>query len=185
LYVWKTSHPGDNSPIFAVVVVINMAICVITTLGIAISAVAITIPCSLGTTAAINVLVTISLFCYFDHPLVYFWLLPAYMASYAIIPKIIGGRIFSDSLARMAFILLIFFSIPVGFHQQLTEPGIDPTCKFVQVVLTFMVVIPTLMTAFSLFATFEVTGRKKGYKGLFGWLRHLPWKDVRFLAPFI
>src|SRR5690625_6154853 len=48
-----------------------------------------------------------------------------------------------------------------------------------------MVVIPTLMTAFSLFATFEVTGRKKGYKGLFGWLRHLPWKDVRFLAPFI
>src|SRR5699024_1484756 len=24
-----------------------------------------------------------------------------------------------------------------------------------------------------------------GYKGLFGWLRHLPWKDVRFLAPFI
>src|SRR5699024_6465619 len=39
--------------------------------------------------------------------------------------------------------------------------------------------------AFSIFATFEVTGRKKGYKGLFGWLRHLPWKDVRFLAPFL
>src|SRR5690625_4008717 len=100
-------------------------------------------------------------------------------------PKIIGGKMFSDSLARLAFILLLFFSIPVGFHHQLTEPGIDPTWKFIQVVLTFMVVIPSLMTAFSIFATFEITGRKKGFGGLFGWLRHLPWKDVRFLAPFI
>src|SRR5690625_2883543 len=166
-------------------VVINMAMWVIASLGVAISVVALIIPWSLGMTATINVLVTRTLFWYFGHPLVYFWLLPAYMAWYAIIPKIIGGRIFSDSLARMAFILLIFFSIPVGFHHQLTEPGIDPTWKFVQVVLTFMVVIPTLMTAFSLFATFEVTGRKKGYKGLFGWLRHLPWKDVRFVASFI
>src|SRR5699024_11269984 len=119
---------------------------------------------SLDMQETINVLVIWSLFWYFVHQLVYLWLLPAYLAWYAIIPKIICGRIFSDSLARMAFILLIFFSIPVGFHHQLTEPGIDPTWKFVQVVLTFMVVIPTLMTAFSLFATFEVTGRKKGYK---------------------
>lgn len=185
LYVWKKAHPGEKSPLFAFMVVINMAMWVIASLGVAISVVALIIPWSLGMTATINVLVTRTLFWYFGHPLVYFWLLPAYMAWYAIIPKIIGGRIFSDSLARMAFILLIFFSIPVGFHHQLTEPGIDPTWKFVQVVLTFMVVIPTLMTAFSLFATFEVTGRKKGYKGLFGWLRHLPWKDVRFLAPFI
>jgi heme/copper-type cytochrome/quinol oxidase subunit 1 len=41
------------------------------------------------------------------------------------------------------------------------------------------------MTAFSIFATFEETGRRKGYKSLFGWFKKLPWKDVRFLAPFI
>ena len=107
------------------------------------------------------------------------------MAWYVIIPKIIGGKLFSDALARMAFILLLMFSIPVGFHHQLTEPGIDPTWKFIQVVLTFMVIIPSLMTAFSIFATFETTGRRKGYKSLFGWFKKLPWKDVRFLAPFI
>src|SRR5699024_2259443 len=43
----------------------------------------------------------------------------------------------------------------------------------------------SLMTAFTMFATFERTGRKKGAKGLFGWVQMLPWKDVRFLAPFI
>ncbi|WP_252502327.1 b(o/a)3-type cytochrome-c oxidase subunit 1 [Sporosarcina sp. Marseille-Q4943] len=185
LYVWKKANPGQKSPLLAFMVVINMAMWFIASLGVASSVLIQFIPWSLGYAATINVLLSRTLFWYFGHPLVYFWLLPAYMAWYAIIPKIIGGKLFSDSLARMSFILLLMFSIPVGFHHQLTEPGIDPTWKFIQVVLTFMVVIPTLMTAFSIFATFEITGRRKGHKGLFGWFKHLPWKDVRFLAPFI
>jgi cytochrome c oxidase subunit 1 len=185
VYKWKKEHPGEKTPLLAFMVVINMAMWFIASLGVAVAVLVQFIPWSLGYAETINVLVSRTLFWYFGHPLVYFWLLPAYMAWYAIIPKIIGGKIFSDSLARLAFVLLLFFSIPVGFHHQLTEPGIDPTWKFIQVVLTFMVVIPSLMTAFSMFATFEITGRKKGFGGLFGWLKHLPWKDVRFLAPFI
>jgi cytochrome c oxidase subunit 1 len=185
VYKWKKEHPGEKTPLLAFMVVINFTMWVVASLGVAAAVLVQFIPWSLGYAETINVLVSRTLFWYFGHPLVYFWLLPAYMAWYAIIPKIIGGKIFSDSLARLAFVLLLFFSIPVGFHHQLTEPGIDPTWKFIQVVLTFMVVIPSLMTAFSIFATFEITGRKKGYGGLFGWLKHLPWKDVRFLAPFI
>ncbi|MFU0791664.1 MAG: cbb3-type cytochrome c oxidase subunit I [Virgibacillus proomii] len=166
-------------------VTINMIMWIIASLGVATSVLVQFIPWSLGYAETINVLVSRTLFWYFGHPLVYFWLLPAYMAWYAIIPKIIGGKIFSDSLARLSFIYFCSSPIPVGFHHQLTEPGIDPVWKFIQVVLTFMVVVPTLMTAFSLFATFEITGRKKGHKGLFGWFKHLPWKDVRFLAPML
>ena len=185
LYLWKKANKGQKSPLLAYMVTINMIMWVIASLGVAVSVLVLFIPWSLGYTATINVLLSRTLFWYFGHPLVYFWLLPAYMAWYAIVPKIIGGKIFSDSLARLSFILLLMFSIPVGFHHQLTEPGIDHTWKFIQVVLTFMVIIPTLMTAFSIFATFEATGRKKGYTTLFGWFRKLPWKDVRFLAPFI
>lgn len=185
LYVWKQKHPGEKSPLLAFMVVINMIMWFIATLGVAATVLFQFIPWSLGYAETINVLLSRTLFWYFGHPLVYFWLLPAYMAWYAIIPKIIGGKIFSDSLARLSFILFLFFSIPVGLHHQLTEPGLDSTWKFIQVALTFMVVIPSLMTAFSLFATFEITGRRKGYGGLFGWLKNLPWKDVRFLAPFI
>src|SRR5690625_6729213 len=101
-------------------VVINMAMWVIASLGVAISVVALIIPWSLGMTATFNVLVTRTLFWYFGHPFVYFWLLPAYMAWYAIIQKISDGRIFSISLTRMLFILLIFFSIPVGYYHQLS-----------------------------------------------------------------
>ncbi len=185
LYVWKKKHPGEKSPLLAFMVVINMLLWFIATLGVAATVIIQLIPWSLGMVDTVNVLVSRTLFWYFGHPLVYFWLLPAYMAWYAIIPKIIGGKIFSDSLARLAFVLFLMFSIPVGFHHQLTEPGIDPVWKFIQVVLTFMVIIPSLLTAFSMFATFEVTGRSKGYTGLFGWLKGLPWKDVRFFAPMV
>jgi len=81
--------------------------------------------------------------------------------------------------------LLLLFSIPVGFHHQLTEPGIDPFWKYIQVILTFFVVVPSLMTAFSMFATFEARGRELGAKGIFGWLKKMPWGDVRFFAPFV
>lgn len=185
LYVWKKKNPGQKSPLPAFMVVANMIMWFIATLGVATTVLLQFIPWSLGYAATIDVLLSRTLFWYFGHPLVYFWLLPAYMAWYAIIPKIIGGKIFSDALAKFAFVLFIFFSIPVGLHHQFTEPGIDTTWKFVQTVLTFAVVIPSLMTAFSMFATFEITGRKKGYTGLFSWLRGLPWKDVRFLAPFV
>jgi cytochrome c oxidase subunit I len=185
LYKWKKQHPGEKSPLMAFMVVINMLIWFISTLGVAATVVFQFIPWSLGMVDEINVLVSRTLFWYFGHPLVYFWLLPAYMAWYTIIPKIIGGKIFSDALARLAFILFLLFSIPVGFHHQLTEPGIDPFWKYIQVVLTFAVAIPSLLTAFSMFATFESAGRAKGGKGRFGWFKKLPWKDVRFLAPFI
>jgi cytochrome c oxidase subunit 1 len=165
--------------------VVTMTMWLIATLGVAAEVLLLLLPWSMGWVPTINVMLTRSLFWYFGHPLVYFWLLPTYICWYVIIPKLIGGKVFSDSLARLSFILLLLFSIPVGFHHQLTEPGISPVWKFVQVVLTFMVVIPSLMTAFSLFAMLELSGRAKGAKGLFGWFRKLPWKDVRFFAPFM
>ncbi|XWN51495.1 b(o/a)3-type cytochrome-c oxidase subunit 1 [Anoxybacillus flavithermus] len=182
---WKKAHPGQVSPLLTFMSVVNMVLWLICSLGVAATVLFQFIPWSLGYVDRINVLVSRTLFWYFGHPLVYFWLLPAYMIWYVIIPKIIGGKMFSDSLARMSFILFLIFSIPVGFHHQLVEPGIDPAWKYLQVILTFMVVIPSLMTAFSMFATFEMYGRSKGATGLFGWLRKLPWGDARFFAPFI
>ncbi|MEI5907250.1 b(o/a)3-type cytochrome-c oxidase subunit 1 [Bacillus spongiae] len=182
---WRKANPGQPSPLLTFMAVINTVLWIVATLGVAATVLFQLLPWSLGLVERVDVLVSRTLFWYFGHPLVYFWLLPAYMAWYVIIPKIIGGKIFSDSLARMSFILFLLFSIPVGFHHQLVEPGIDASWKFLQVVLTFMVVIPSLMTAFSLFATFELFGRSKGATGLFGWFKKLPWGDARFVVPFI
>jgi len=182
---WRKANKGQLSPLFAFMAVVTMLMWQIATIGVAAEVLLQLIPWSFGWVDTINVLLSRTLFWYFGHPLVYFWLLPAYICWYVVIPKVIGGKIFSDSLARLSFILFLLFSIPVGFHHQLMEPGISPMWKYIQVVLTFMVIIPSLMTAFSMFATFELAGRARGGTGLFGWMKKLPWGDVRFFAPFM
>lgn len=182
---WRKRHSGEASPLSAYMAVATMILWIICTIGVAIEVVFQLIPWSFGWTDQINVALSRTLFWYFGHPLVYFWLLPAYIYWYVNIPKIVGGKIFSNSLPRLTFILFILYSIPVGFHHQLMEPGVSSFWKFLQVVLTMLVVIPSLMTAFALIATFELAGRKKGATGLFGWVRKLPWKDVRFVGTFI
>lgn len=182
---WKKTNQGKLSPLFAFMAVVTFLMWQIATIGVAAEVLIQLIPWSFGWVETINVMLSRTLFWYFGHPLVYFWLMPAYICWYVIIPKIIGAKIYSDALARLSFILLLLFSIPVGFHHQLMEPGISSFWKYLQVTLTFMVVIPSLMTAFSLFATFELNGRAQGAKGLFGWVKKMPWKDVRFFAPFM
>ena len=182
---WRKEHKGELSPLFAFMTVSTVILWAIACLGVVATVLFQYIPWAFGWVDTINVELSRTLFWYFGHPLVYFWLLPAYMAWYVVVPKILGVPVFSDSLARLSFVLFILFSIPVGFHHQLMEPGIENFWKFFQVVLTFMVIIPSLMTAFSMFANFERAGRKNGGKGLFGWFTKLPWNDLRFTSLFI
>lgn len=182
---WKKENKGKRAPLFAHMTMATVALWQVATIPLAIEVLFQLIPWSFGWVATINVPLSRTLFWFFGHPLVYFWLMPAYIGWYVCLPRIIGGKIFSDALARVAFVLLLLFSIPVGFHHQLMEPGITPGWKMLHVIMTLMVVIPSLMTAFSMFATFETAGRAKGGKGLYGWFKNMPWKDVRFFGPFV
>lgn len=182
---WKKEHKGQSSPLLSFMVVVNNFLWYVATLGVAIEVLFQLIPWSMGLVERVDVLLSRTLFWYFGHALVYFWLLPAYMVWYVVIPKVIGGKVFSESLAKLSFMLFLILSVPVGLHHQYVEPGIDPLWKFIQAVLTFFVVVPSLMTAFAMFATFELRGRELGSKGVFGWFKKLPWNDSRFLVPFI
>jgi cytochrome c oxidase subunit I len=126
-----------------------------------------------------------TLFWYTGHPIVYFWLLPAYAILYLVLPKLAGGKLISDPLARVVFLLFLLFSVPVGFHHQYADPGIDPTWKFVHAVLTLFVAVPSLITAFTVAASLELAGRMRGGKGLFGWIKALPWDNPAFVAPVL
>lgn len=183
---WRRIHGIEgSSPLFLYMAVATMILWIHASLWVAIEVVLQLIPWSFGWVDRIDVGLSRTLFWYFGHALVYFWLLPAYIYWYVNLPKIVGGKIFSNSLPRLTFLLFILFSLPVGVHHQLNEPGIAPAWKFLQVILTMAVVVPSLLTAFAILATFELAGREKGGKGLFGWLKKLPWSDVRFFTPFI
>jgi cytochrome c oxidase subunit 1 len=131
----------------------------------------------LGITDTVDPVLARMLFWWFGHPLVYFWLLPAYAVWYAVLPQVAGGRLFSDRLARVVFVLFILLSTPVGLHHQFGDPGIAAGWKLAHTFMTFAILFPSLLTAFTVIASLEVAGRMRGGKGLFGWIGSLPWGD--------
>ena len=181
---WRKSNPGKHIPIFAFFATGVFVLLFFGSIGVTVEVVTL-IFWSAGLLETINVMVSRTLFWAFGHTLVNIWYLTAVSAWYVIVPKIIGGRRFSDTLTRVVVILLVITNIPGGFHHQIVDPGMSQALKFLHVFMSLSIAFPSLMTAFALFYVFERTGRAKGGKGLLGWFKKLPWGDVRFLAPFI
>jgi cytochrome c oxidase subunit 1 len=109
--VWRKKHKGQLSPLFAFMTITTIILWIIACLGVVATVLFQYIPWAFGWVDTINVELSRSLFWYFGHPLVYFWLLPAYMAWYVIVPKLIATEVFRDSLAGVSFVLFILFSI--------------------------------------------------------------------------
>jgi cytochrome c oxidase subunit 1 len=119
------------------------------------------------------------------HAIVYFWLFPAYIAMYTLLPKSAGGKLFSDEMGRIAFIMLLVISVPIGFHHLFMDPFQDAGWKFLHMTGTFAVMLPTLFTGFTIIASLEIAGRLRGGKGLFGWIMALDWKEPMVLAGML
>ena len=127
-----------------------------------------------------------TLFWFFGHPLVYFWLLPAYVMYYVMLPAIAGGKLYSDDAGRLVFMLFIVLSAPVGLHHQFADPGIASSFKWLHGGLTFVVALPSFITAFTMFASLEYAARPRGGTGLFAWWRALPYFDPdRYLFAYL
>lgn len=181
---WRKRHRGQHIPLLAFFALGIFVLLFFGTIGVTIEVLTL-IPWAFGWTETVNVMLSRTLFWSFGHTLVNVWYLTAVSAWYVAVPKIIGGRLFSDTLTRVVVILLVILNIPGGFHHQIVDPGFSEGLKFMHVFMSLSIAFPSLMTAFAMFAVFERTGRKKGAKGLMGWVKKLPWNDVRFLAPMI
>ncbi|WP_186578900.1 cbb3-type cytochrome c oxidase subunit I [Aquibacillus kalidii] len=181
---WRKNHPGQVTPLLAFFAMGVFVLWFFASIGVTIEVLTL-IPWSMGLVETTNVMVARTLFWWFGHTLVNIWYLVATSAWYVIVPKIIGGRHFSDKLIRLVVILLVILNIPGGFHHQIIDPAISQSIKFLHVFMSLSIAVPSLMTAFAMFAVFERTGRKLGGKGWLGWLKKLPWGDVRFLAPMM
>ena len=182
---WKSAHPGKPVPLPMFATATNAVLWAWTSVGVALEAVFQLLPWALGLVDTIDVGLARTLFSWTLHPIVYFWLIPAYIALYSFVPKAAGGKLFSDELARLAFLLILVFGLPIGFHHLYMDPQQNHGWKFLHMVGTFAVAIPTLLTWFTVIASLEMAGRKAGGKGLFGWIGALPWRNTTVLAAIL
>jgi len=179
---WRAEHPDDRIPLQTFMVLTTMLMWYLASIGVAVEVVAFLLPWSLGLIQTVDPLMTRTLFWYFGHPVVYFWLLPAYLVWYTVLPKLAGGRLLSDPLARVVFVLLLLLSTPTGFHHQYLDPGIAEGFKFVAMTNTMFLLLPSLITAFTVVASMEHGARQRGGTGYVNWLRKLPWGDPAFVG---
>jgi len=172
---WKRENPDERIPLQTFMVLTTMAMWYIASSAVAASVLIFLLPWSLGLIDQVNpTTLTRTLFWFFGHPVVYFWLMPAYLLWYTVLPKIAGGRLFSDPLARVVFVLFLLLSTPVGIHHQYLDPGIAEGFKFISMTNTMFLLLPSLLTAFTVVASVEYGARQRGGTGLLGWLTDLP-----------
>jgi cytochrome c oxidase subunit 1 len=177
LRAWRKENRGTLIPLAMHGFATTVIVWILATVGVAAEMLLLLIPWSLGFTEKVDPELARMLFWWFGHPLVYFWLLPAYVIWYTVLPRAAGGRLFSDPLGRLVFALFILLSTPVGFHHQFMDPGIASSWKALHTFNTMWILYPSFVTAFTIIASLEIAGRARGGTGLFGWIPRLPWGD--------
>jgi len=179
---WKRDNPGQPVPLAMFAITATAVLWAWSASGVELEMIGIVLPRAFGLTYEIDAGLARTLFSVTLHSIVYFWLMPAYIAFYTLAPQAAGGRLYSDTMGRLTFIMFILFATPVGIHHLFADPEIGIGFKFVQSFLTFLVALPTLLTAFAVCASFEIAGRYRGGRGLLGWIPALPWNEPMVLA---
>ena len=187
MYVdWKKNNKDTKTPLAVLGTLVNFTIWFVCTLAVAYEVLVLLLPWAMGWKTTVNVTLARTLFWFFGHALVYFWLLPAYIMFYTMLPKLAGGKLFSDLAGRIALFLFLLFSVPVGVHHQFSDPSISKGIKLFQGLITYGVSIPSFITAFTIAASLEYAGRRRGGKGLLGFFKKLPYLDTnRYLFAYM
>jgi cytochrome c oxidase subunit 1 len=182
LRAWRRENPGATVPLVMFGNVTGAFLWAWTSVGAAFEVLVLILPVALGLKPTIDAGLARVFFSWTLHAIVYFWLMPTYIVFYTIVPRAVGGRLYSDTMGRVAFVLFLVFSMPIGIHHLFADPQVGSGFKFLHAVMTAMVSVPTFLTVFTIVASVEIAGRLRGGRGMFGWLRALPWSEPMMLA---
>ena len=182
LRLWKRDNPEAPVPLAMFANVAGSYLWAWTAVGAALELLFQILPVALGLKSTIDAGLARILFSWTLHAIVYFWLMPTYIAYYTIVPRAIGGRLFSDAMGRLAFILFLVVAMPIGVHHLFADPQVGAGFKFLHAFFTALVALPTLLTVFTICASVETAARLRGGRGAFGWLKALPWRNPIMLA---
>ncbi len=182
LRIWKKANPGVPVPLPMFANVAGSYLWAWTAVGAALELLLQILPVALGFKNTIDAGLARVFFSWTLHAIVYFWLMPTYIAYYTIVPRAIGGRVYSDTMARISFILFLIVAMPIGIHHAFADPQVGAGFKFIHSAFTALVALPTLLTVFTICASVEIAARARGGTGPFGWIKALPWRNPMMLA---
>ena len=103
-------------------------------------------------------------------------------AAYVLVELTTGaGSVYRKTVAKGLFLMYPAVVPPTFVYHLMADPSITEGIKIIGSALSLLVWIPSLLHMFIITGMMEAGMRSAGH-GLFGWIRHLPWKNPAFAS---
>ena len=117
------------------------------------------------------------------HNLHYLPLMATVLVWYVLMQILTGVKsVFGATFSKIVFTLYLIFVPPTSLYHMFLDPGLPEYVKVTGSILSLLVSVPTLTAFLVIVASLEIHARAAGARGLFGWLRLLPWEHPAMTA---
>jgi cytochrome c oxidase subunit 1 len=117
------------------------------------------------------------------HNMHYLPLMATVLMWYVLVRALTGVKsVFGERFSKIVFALYLVFVPPTSLYHMFLEPNLPGPVRIVGSLLSLFVSVPTLTAFLIIVASLELHARAQGARGLFGWLRLLPWRHPSMTA---
>jgi cytochrome c oxidase subunit 1 len=117
------------------------------------------------------------------HNLHYLPLLSTVLVWYVLIEVMTGVKsIFGEWFSKLIFSIYLIVVPPTSLYHMFLSPSLPPEVKTAGSILSLFINIPTILVFLLIVASLEASARAAGARGIFGWLKTMPWKNPAFTA---
>ncbi|MDP1731768.1 MAG: cbb3-type cytochrome c oxidase subunit I [Devosia sp.] len=117
------------------------------------------------------------------HNLHYLPLMGTVIIWYALVQEMTGvSSIFGRRFSKGIFTLYLVFVPPTSLYHMFLEPDLSPVLRGLGSLLSLLISVPTIAVFLVIVSSLEANARARGARGLFGWLRMLPWQEPAMAA---
>jgi len=117
------------------------------------------------------------------HNVHYLPLMATVVIWYVLVEAMTGVKsIFGQRFSKIIFTLYLVFVPPTSLYHMFLEPDLAAAVRVVGSLLSLFMGLPTVLVFLVIIVSLEVHARANGGRGLFGWMRMLPWENPAMAA---
>ncbi len=117
------------------------------------------------------------------HNVHYLPLMATVVLWYVLVENVTGVKsIFGANFSKIVFSLYLIFVPPTSLYHLFLEPDLVEAVRVVGSLLSLFIGVPTILVFVIIVASLESHARAQGARGLFGWIKSLPWDNPAMAA---
>lgn len=117
------------------------------------------------------------------HNMHYLPLMATVLVWYVLVRVLTGVEsIYGARFSKIVFAVYLVFVPPTSLYHMFLEPGLAEPVRVIGSLLSLFISVPTVLVFLVIVASLETHARAHGARGLFGWIRELPWRNPAMSA---